>query len=429
MDKIILNHADKTITIKDMVIRNDDLFNFLDDCDDKEESLRKALTIGVVGLRSMGTDVKIDYVDKRFNQFMVEIEKKFAEQHAKVEGLIKETFDEDNARSPMFKLAKNLENYFNDKNGIVRNLINDTFDPGNRKSPVGALLEKTDSYFNDDGTIRRILDSHFDLNSRTSSMSQFVDKLSENFDVDKGTIRKLLDPNREGSPVNQFKREVVENLNDMKERFAIARREEELKEKMTQKGAVFEDVVHEELHRMCNQYMDSVTNVAKVRGPQGDVGDFVVKTGQDNIVVEAKDSSGYTVPRTIDEIQRAMENRKAQFGIFLFKTQDQMPNPIKPVKIDRNYVITSLEGSGLYYAYRLAKIFLENERKSNGPVHIEKIQDEAEYIRNKSMVIEDVIKKTRLVTSHVESIESTLMGLHSEIDQSLKRIQNHLRSN
>jgi len=427
MADIILN-ADRTITIKNMVIRNDELYSFLEECDNKEEALRKALTVGVVGLRSMGTDVKIDYVDKRFNQFMNEIEKKFAEQHAKVEGLIKETFDEDNARSPMFKLAKNLENYFNDKNGIVRTLINNTFDPENRKSPVGAMMQNIDSYFNDDGTLRRLLDSHFDLNSRTSSMSQLVDKLSENFDVDKGTIRKLLDPNREGSPVNQFKREVVENLNDIKERFAVAKREEELREKMTQKGVVFEDLVYEELHRLCNQYMDGVSNVAKVRGPQGDVGDFVIKAGQDNIVVEAKDSSGYTVPKTIDEIQRAMENRKAQFGIFLFKTQEQMPNPIKPVKIDRNYVITSLEGSGLYYAYRLAKIFLENERKSNGPVHIEKIQEEAEYIRNKSMVIDEVIKKTRLVSSHVESIEDTLMGLHSEIDQSLKRIQNHLNN-
>ena len=334
MSEIILNHSDKSITIKNLFIKNDDLFAFLEAHPDHEEAVRKAIVVGALGIRSMGTDVKMDYVDKKFAEFMSDIKQKFDEQHMNVQNLIVETFDEENVQSPMFKFAKNLETYFNDKTGVVRNIINDTFDLANKKSPIGALAQNLDLYFNDTGTVKKMLDSHFDLNARDSSMSQFVDKLSENFDVDKGTIRKLLNPSEQGMPVYLLKEELMRNINDLREKMVATKAEQTILDKSTQKGGVFEDFVYELLHDITNAHGDTIENTKSKIGRMADrkVGDFVVhmKDGDERIVVEAKDSVKHSIPEVLEEIRDSIENRDAKFGIFLFKTVDQMPQKLQP---------------------------------------------------------------------------------------------------
>src|SRR3989344_4304820 len=433
MSEIILNHSDKSITIKNLVIKNDDLFAFLEAHPDHEEAVRKAIVVGALGIRSMGTDVKLDYVDKKFAEFMSDIKQKFDEQHMNVQNLIVETFDEENVQSPMFKFAKNLETYFNDKTGVVRNIINDTFDLANKKSPISTLAQNLDLYFNDTGTVKRMLDSHFDLNARNSSMSQFVDKLSENFDVDKGTIHKILDPSRPGSPVNTLREEMLKNFSEMRDRLVSTRAEQAILEKSTQKGGLFEDFVYEQLHDITNAHGDSIENAKNKIGklPDRKVGDFVVhmKEGDERIVVEAKDSVKHSIPEVLEEMRDSIENRDAKFGVFLFKTVDQMPPKLRPCRIERNYIITSADGGGLYYAYQVARTIISSGRMHRGgEIPVDKIQAEVEHLVKKNLVIDEAIKKARKITEHVDSVEATLRLLQSEIDDSLRRIQSLLKN-
>ena len=261
-------------------------------------------------------------------------------------------------------------------------------------------------------------------------MSQFVDKLSENFDVDKGTIRLVLDPNREGSPINQLKKEIMENFREVRDKLAIAKAEEDVLEKSTQKGGIFEERLYEELQYVTNAYGDTVESVGNITGTTGKTGDFLItlRGSDERLVVEAKDSSGYTIPKTIAEIESAIENRRAKFGIFVFKSREQMPRAFHPGKIARNYIITCLEGNGLYYSYHIAKTIVESELSKGGEsIQIDKIQSELEYLLQKTLVVEEVLRKTRLISSNVESIEGLLKGLQVEVDDGLKRIQRLLR--
>ncbi len=423
---IRLNKDTREIIIKDLTIRNDELFNFLEDHDDKEAALEKALSVGAIGLRGMSTGMNIDYIDKRFNQFLTEMERKFTEQHDRVERL----FDSSNTDSPMFKLANQLEEYFNDENGVVRNIMNTTFDPNNPSSPVGGMLKNMDSYFSEQGTVRQMMDKHFDLNSKSSSMSQFADKLSENFDVDKGKIKQLLDPARPGSPVNLLREEMSKNIADLSEKIVTTRAEQAVLEKSTQKGGLFEERIMDVLHEITNAHGDTVRDTSKVTGTIGKTGDFVItlrESDEERIVVEAKDAMNYSVNKTIQEIQEAMENRKAECGIFVFKNSEQLPSKLRPCRISRNYIITSMDGNGLYYAYHVARLMMESGRKNHETIPIDKIQAEVVFLLEKSLAIDQAIKKARTINTAVDSIESTLRGLQSEIDQSLKRIQNHLK--
>jgi hypothetical protein len=105
-----------------------------------------------------------------------------------------------------------------------------------------------------------------------------------------------------------------------------------------------------------------------------------------------------------------------------------MPRAFQPCRIARNYIITCFEGNGLYYAYQVAKTVVESElNKTSGAIPVDKIQSELEYLLQKTLVVEEVLRKTRLVTQNIEAIETLLKGLQIEVEDGLKRIQRYAR--
>lgn len=487
--KVVLNTKDKGILIEHLSVENEEVFNFLEDKPNKEEWVRKAVIVGIIGLKNMGLEMKVDYVDKRFKDFLIQVQNKFKEQGdnlqdkldavfdvknsespiAKLYAKIEETFDEDNKKSPMYKLAKHLEDYFDDDKGIVRGLINDTFDVkkkdspiGNfmrelenyfdpdrgilkkmlednfdttdEKTPLGALLSNMNYYFDEDcGVIKKLLDAHFDLDDKKSSLSLFAKQLEENFDVDKGTIKKILDPNTEGMPINLLKVEIMKQLSDVQTRLTELKTAEGYIEKTTLKGGRFEDSISELLAHITNQFGDEVKYVGDTRGINGKTGDFCIhlrENGEEKIVVEAKDSASYSAPKTKNEIEEAIENRRAEFGIFVFKNQDQMPTAIQPVRIERNYIITSVEGNGLYFAYRVARLILESKRNGKeGGIPVAEIESEINFLIIRSKIIEGVIKQATSITRESEKIKEVLVPFQTDIEKCLTKVQSCLKSN
>jgi hypothetical protein len=476
-EKISLDLSNRSILIQNLLVKNEDVFSYLEDKKDREELVRKAIVLGIVGLKSMGAETRVDYIDKRFTQFMAEVERRFSGFEDKVEAAfdsknpespvgrlyrkIEDTFDDTNTRSPMFRLAKQLEEYFNDDHGVVRNIISNTFDVSRRDSPIGRfmgeidvyfnkdsgvlkeLIEKNfdtsdpespmgllvnniDNYFSEEGVIKKMLNEHFDMNNTRSTLFRFSQELENNFDVDKGTIKVILDPNRPGSPVNLLKEEMIKNFNEVRDRLSTVRAEQAIIDKSTQKGGLFEDVLYDQLQDITNAYGDWVESVGTITGATGKTGDFLItlRGSDERIVVEAKDSLGYTIPRTVGEIEDALENRRAKFCIFVFKSLDQMPRALHPCRIGRNYIITTAEANGLYYSYHVAKTVVESELSKNAAdsIPIEKIQSELAFLIEKTLTIEEVLKKTKLITSNVEAIDTMLKALHLDMEEGLKRI-------
>ena len=488
-ERIIIDHKNKQIIVKNLSVRNDEVLNFLEDKSNREELVRKSIIIGTLGLKNMGLEMKVDYIDKRFKQFLTEIETKFNEHGEDLQKKlndvfdiknsdspifqlykkIDDTFDENNKKSPMFKLAKHLEEYFDDKKGVVRNLINSTFDTKKKDSPIGKFLNELENYFNkdtgiirdvldktfdiedgdtplgklvnnldqyfsDEGVLKKLLDSHFDLDNKRSSMSKFAKLLEENFDVDKGTIKILLDPNKDGSPVNQLRNELIKHFNEVKEKLSIIETERALIEKTTLKGGEFEDTVYEQLNEMTVPYGDRVKDVRNSVGCMGKCGDFLVclrECEKDKIVFEVKNSHAYksSISKTETEIENAMKNRTASFGIFIFKYREQLPHKLQPLKISTNYIIASSEGNCLYYAYRVGRILLESQRSRNDDkIPIKKIEKEINTLLERSTSIEDAIKKAKTIQSASESIETILKPLRTDIENSLERIKKYIGS-
>src|SRR3972149_1186558 len=188
-DKVSINLSDRSVLIQNLLIDNADVFSYLEDKKDKEELVKKALILGIIGLKSMGIETRVDYIDKRFAELMKRFDDKIdAAFDAKnpespvgqLYKKIEETFDDTNTESPMYKLARQLEEYFDDESGVVRNIISDTFDVNQKESPIGKFMNDIDKYFNkDSGILKQLMEKHFDINDKESPLGY----LMYNFDT------------------------------------------------------------------------------------------------------------------------------------------------------------------------------------------------------------------------------------------------------
>lgn len=479
--------SNSEVNIQNISFKNQEVYNFLSDKENKQEWIIKALIIGSIGLKNMLVGYNVDYVDKKFNELMKHADEKFKsgseEIQKKIEEVfslenknsavsrlyakIEETFNENDKKSPMGKLANQLENYFDDnrgivrkiiaenfdatnkkspmaqfietlnhyfddKNGVLKKIIDGTFDVDNKTSPLGKMMNNFDFYFNDrTGVIKKQIDSTFDINNKKSVMGKFADLLDENFDLDKGKIKKLLDSNIQNSPANQMKEELLKKILEIKESLKSKETREEIIGKTALKGGVFEEEINRQLEMITQPFKDTFRYTGDISGRSGKSGDFIVSINSDDsrkIVIEAKDSSGYSKNEVEQILEKSIKNRNAKVCIFLFKSEDQIPSAFKPLKITKNRIITSYENNGLYFAYRIARLFIENElEKSEVEIPIDKIEAEIQDIQEQCKIIDTMLKKATEISNASDYIYKNLTELHTKIDTTLIKIEGYVR--
>src|SRR3989344_5521101 len=181
------------------------------------------------------------------------------------------------------------------------------------------------------------------VDSNSSSLGKMRVLFEDYFDKRKGKISDLLSPFEDDSPIKKLKEEIFNKIQELRDELIKDKARGELIDKTSLKGGIFEDVVLEAVEDFCSEYEDKVAPVGEISGKRNKIGDITIDiNGDENrrIIIECKDSSSYSYKKTIDEINDAIENRNAKFGIFLFKSQDQVPSAIAPVKITNNYIVT-----------------------------------------------------------------------------------------
>ncbi len=153
---------------------------------------------------------------------------------------------------------------------------------------------------------RQAIDSNLTLDSETSSLARL-----------KRELFTILETHTESNKV--FQEEVKVALGKM-----IARREEA--DRSTQHGLAFEDAVCAYLEYQAGNSGDLAMRTGHTTGliKNCKKGDCVIELGPDcaaagaKVVVEAKESAGYSLPEARAEIEVARQNRGAQTGLFVF---------------------------------------------------------------------------------------------------------------
>ncbi|MCK5283503.1 MAG: hypothetical protein KAK00_08925 [Nanoarchaeota archaeon] len=378
----------------------------------------------------------------KFKEFM-------DKQKSDLDETLDETFSMDNSKSAFFKFKDKLDTTFDMKHedsplNQFRELILEYFDKKN-----GKLQEIMGDYFdNDAGKIKKLLDKSFDIDNKNSAFSRLLKEIKENTDIEEEKIQELLDSTKTDSPLKLLKEQIFEKFKNLKEEDLKgldeklkAMREDELKDirdevlrqkaieeekdKGTQKGYDFEENVYELLEEISSFYEDKICQVGGVYSGRGKVGDICVDldcNANKKIVIECKDSSSYkgSTKKTLDEINKAIKNRNAKFGIFVFAKKDQMPPSLRPIKITDTYIVTCFEKENLYIAYRLAKILLsKNKDNNNVEIDFAKVTKELVKIEEKLADIDTMQGKASNIINSGEYIRSNLGLLQSHIESGI----------
>lgn len=200
----------------------------------------------------------------------------------------------------------------------------------------GALVKALRGWLAD---VEKQLGATFDESSKTSAIAKLEAVLAKARDEQVSAVRRLLDPENDGSPLAAWQREIVREIKErgeeleraldgLREQLRIDKARAEERERTALKGLEYEQLVLEALTRLVTRHEDVREHVGDTAGPEGKVGDIVVRVGSGRegarYVVEVKDMR-LPLKGALDELDQAIENRDAQAGLIVFSSQDKAP--------------------------------------------------------------------------------------------------------
>jgi hypothetical protein len=339
--------------------------------------IEKALRLGVTALKAMVTTERIDYIEKSFNSMNTEI------QHQ-----LNQAFGEDG------RVKMVIDRYFGE-NGQVRNYI--------------------DSKLGENGDFSRIIAEHFGPEGKV--------------------INEIFNPDKSNSPLWSLKKEMLDAIEKIRKDLGIKEATDSIKEKTVLKGADFETEIMAALEKIAQNYGDVPDNVSTRPGllKNSKKGDFVVQlSGSDKkIVLEAKESK-YSLAKIIEEMDEAIENRGADYGIFVEKYVEDLPDSVGWFnEYKGRYLVVALksrDGQNDYdnlanIAYKWARIrALSLDADSNGSFKTLDVKDEMTKIGNSISKFRTIRTYCTNASEAVENIRSEVRNIEKEIKDSLDEV-------
>jgi hypothetical protein len=341
------------------------------------------------------------------------------------------------------KAAQDLNTQFTDRARQFAEFFNERIDkvlgPEN-----GHLQRELDKLFSDGSTAsvqNRVLELvHEELaRSRTDLMKQFSSADGSNplADFKAGTIRVLKAAEERQHETQQ---RMLQQMADLEKQLQALRLEKEKleeveaeRERGTAKGRTFEEAVAAAVDEIALAQGDVSDAVGDLTEATGKVGDVVVSIDACNgpargrIVFEAKDSR-MSKPKALEELDRAIAERSADFAVLVVPTDEELPSKLEPLReYNGDKMVVALDPETgplpLEYAYRIARARVLMSRSDAEGIDAEAVRaagDRALAALNDERKIKNQLtgSKRNIDTAYklVEEMSARVRGLLQEID-------------
>ena len=375
VENILIDSNANSVVLNEITIQDAELVSYLSEFDqgEQEEAVKRALRIGASAMELVGTSKEAEVVENRFS----EMEREFEDELDELRDELDDRFSEDGGEVPRI-----LEQHFGDD---------------------GHLKEHLNDIFGSDG--------------------QFAERLEDELGEDGEKIQEALDPGREGTPTNRLQNRIVEEIEEMKQRFDQQEGKDEIREKTTLKGFDFEDQVEEMLSELVHQTPNQFQNTSEQSGELGTSkkGDFVISLNDTNqrIVVEAKNGS---FNGTVDaEMTEAIENRDADYGILVASSVEYLPRTQVGwfSEIDQDYLVVALSDQGEEEIESRFFKFAFHWARTRTMLSAVDVGDDIdpEVIKGELDGIEDAIDNFSKVRSNCTSLKGTVDDIRNTLDE------------
>ncbi len=385
----------KDLTIEDA--QTAEYYREIEDEDERTEHLRTAIRLGTEALRTLSTHRELDIVEKEFEQLSSEFDQR-----------IRDTFGDD---------------------GEVERLIQDHF------GEDGRVPRHIDGVFGEDGDLPRAVERVF------GEDGELARRLEEQFGEDGKVVKELFDPTQEGSPLHTLRRELENELEKLRKDLGLADKEEELRQKTSLKGEDFEDYLEDVLREVAQPYGDQIERTSDKIGSieSNKTGDFVVTIGDRpdlTLVIEAKDKQMWG-PGIEEEMETALANRGADYGILVSKALDNVPTDVGWFNEYRDeYAVVCLSEDAddeeladkmMQIAYRWARAkVLSSTGHTAEELDVKGLQEDLDEARKALKRFSEVRKKCTRAKNVIGDIETELDGIQQDAEEHLDAVEEEI---
>jgi hypothetical protein len=242
----------------------------------------------------------------------------------------------------------------------------------------------------EDGRLAKELERRFGDGSATSVQNRVREAVAEVLVKSREDLVRQFSASDERNPLADFKtlaiqqitqaaarsdatqRALLEKVSGLEKNVEALRLEKEKleeveaeRERGTAKGRTFEESVAAALDAIALSQGDVSEAVGDLTEATGKVGDVVVSIDACNgpargrIVFEAKDSR-LSKPKALEELDRALAERSADFAVLVVATDDELPAKLEPLReYNGDKMVVALDADAgplpLEYAYRIAR--------------------------------------------------------------------------
>jgi Restriction endonuclease len=308
----------------------------------------------------------------------------------------------------------------------------------------------------DEGHIARLMEKHFGEESSVAVPHRIQAVLAEfSAQMEEG-LRKQLTADSESNPIVAAHRaslqvirdsasQQAEQLRSTNQQLAALRLEvaalraqkEKLEEvaaeikRGTAKGRTYEEAVFEALDAIASAQGDDCDAVGDLKGTGGKRGDVVIALdacagpARGRIVVEAKNSQRKSKKEALAILDAAMEQRDADFGIFVVACEEQLPAKtpeLREFNGNKLFVVFDPEEGprvGLEFAYKLARARVLMARSESAGVDVSAVQAEVERAE---VAMQDV----RRVKSQLTQAKTSIDEAQTIVEAMAGNVRGHL---
>jgi hypothetical protein len=374
-----------------------------------DELAGRAMTVGVLGLRAMGTAGRMEAVDsklmmlsQRFSSALDGMEKRLAEK-------VDRTFDPERAGSVSAKLTQTIgvanratTATIEEAKAQLQKLIADSFNPDLTTSCVFRIIKKLDE-------TQEELDRAFDPAVEGSHLARLVSEMGVFFGED-GSITDVI-----GGHVSPAKDEMLTALQSLRDTLVGEAAAAQIRRVTPLSGSDFERDVESVLRAVARSYGDVVEAVGTHHGESGQAktGDFVVQLSDGpRFVVEAKDCSSPVTLRgdhgILATLKSSMVNRASQFGIGVMRDVSGFPKEVGSFnEYDRDKILCTFGSDGelLETAYRWARATLLMTLADRRGIDVASVSEGIQEARRALREIARVEGKAKAIAKGADEIQ------------------------
>ena len=415
LNKIDVNSSE--VIINDLVIENEELSQYIASSENKEQALLEVISLGVQTLNTLKNSIEKDYTKKVFKEMSESMDK---------------TLD-----TTLTSIQDEFNNYFDDEDGTFIKELNDS----------SSELSKT---------LKEEFENFLDPSKTESAITKIKEVLTEAKEQSKISFEEALNPSIESSKIYELKTQLVDSFNnkideistqvsDLTIALGIEEKTAELKEKSTQKGLEFEEVVQTKLVDLAPN--DFVSRVSKEKGSvaKSDKGDHVLTISQGNenevkIVFESKSGNDFDSTSKIKKyLDEAMKNRDSEVGVMVFdeisRYKELSANPFFIIDENKLAVYLDKENSQDDTAFRVCYVYarqlalkISKTNVTSNEVDLSMLQDELNDIFTEINNLRAIKLANTEAKGQIDKSTQLLEGKQAKIKKSLEKLFTELES-